>query len=849
MVIYVSAATKAQGGIYADPKYVVDPSISTDPTMSQGTPVTTQQVQQQAAPKPAPAPATQDVLGQQLYVSSYTGLPLSTVQANWNTGNNFAEKLGVSQPAPAAVPMMSMVPKSQSIQVQSPYIPLGATVTNAQSLVGGGTSISYTQPNIQPFQQEQLSPTQKKIIEAGAFIESLPIVSNLYSRYYQSQQEIKQNPNDWLGNIGREVGGGALITIPETAKAVVATGGIYAAAIKGDAQAFQQGVPSSQKAFIGAATDPSFYIKTAVGLAIMSPMVGKGGGGAAGRGIGIAELRENVVEGGSYKGFYVGDQPLIGLKTEAGSSRIVAGTPKFETATPKIFERVGEASKVNVAETFNLAERGVYSTLMKDYLTKQSKPALLERYTLSEKAGSASYYTEIPFTKTISAVKELPAIKGQTPLVQENIVGYLKSTKGEVQQVYGSFSADVRGALPRAAGDVDIQLKTGRSGVEYGTGMVEAIRRGGGEAKVVGQTVNIKVGTDYVKAFDIHGFEQMQETALPVGGGEGIGFGLAPKGAVFQEGIPYMASGEQTVRVGSSVSSFLRRGSEGELQLAPSLANVKRTGDFIALVEKSAQVSGNKKYANFGEQFQKFLTPEELKFMEKPTPVKVKIFEAGKESPLSVSPMSFVSSKSYSFQPSTTISSISIQPSKSQSFSQSVSSFSVSAPSASLPSFISYQPSSPIFSPPSVPQYSPPSSPPYSPPSSPIYSPPSSPPSSPPYSPPSIPPYSPPSSPPYSPPSSPPYSPPSIPPQSPPSMPPFTPPLFGGFGDLGGFEFGKKSKGQKGKYQPSFAAIQLNIRGAKGKSEIFGFAFRPIASSGKKGSSKFGVSSVFKKRR
>jgi len=39
----------------------------------------------------------------------------------------------------------------------------------------------------------------------------------------------------------------------------------------------------------------------------------------------------------------------------------------------------------------------------------------------------------------------------------------------------------------------------------------------------------------------------------------------------------------------------------------------------------------------------------------------------------------------------------------------------------------------------------------------------------------------------------------------------------------------------------------MGIKGQKGKSEMFGFAFRPIASSGKKGG-KFGVSSVFKKR-
>ena len=50
----------------------------------------------------------------------------------------------------------------------------------------------------------------------------------------------------------------------------------------------------------------------------------------------------------------------------------------------------------------------------------------------------------------------------------------------------------------------------------------------------------------------------------------------------------------------------------------------------------------------------------------------------------------------------------------------------------------------------------------------------------------------------------------------------------------GGFEFGKKTKREKGKYQPSFIAVTLGIRGKPGKSEMTGFAIRPVALAGKK---------------
>jgi len=71
-------------------------------------------------------------------------------------------------------------------------------------------------------------------------------------------------------------------------------------------------------------------------------------------------------------------------------------------------------------------------------------------------------------------------------------------------------------------------------------------------------------------------------------------------------------------------------------------------------------------------------------------------------------------------------------------------------------------------------------------------------------------------------------------PYQPPKQPPFVPPSFIGGDMSGGFEFGKKTKREKGKYSPSFIAVTLGIRGKPGKSEMTGFAIRPMALAGKK---------------
>jgi len=40
--------------------------------------------------------------------------------------------------------------------------------------------------------------------------------------------------------------------------------------------------------------------------------------------------------------------------------------------------------------------------------------------------------------------------------------------------------------------------------------------------------------------------------------------------------------------------------------------------------------------------------------------------------------------------------------------------------------------------------------------------------------------------------------------------------------------FGKPGKREKGKYSPSFIAVSLGIRGKAGKTEMSGFAVRPM---------------------
>jgi hypothetical protein len=69
-----------------------------------------------------------------------------------------------------------------------------------------------------------------------------------------------------------------------------------------------------------------------------------------------------------------------------------------------------------------------------------------------------------------------------------------------------------------------------------------------------------------------------------------------------------------------------------------------------------------------------------------------------------------------------------------------------------------------------------------------------------------------------------------------PIIEPPPPPIFGGGSmiDLGGFgEMGKRTKPAKGKYQPSFTAMVLGIRGKAGNTEKYGFAIRPIVGKGK----------------
>jgi hypothetical protein len=64
----------------------------------------------------------------------------------------------------------------------------------------------------------------------------------------------------------------------------------------------------------------------------------------------------------------------------------------------------------------------------------------------------------------------------------------------------------------------------------------------------------------------------------------------------------------------------------------------------------------------------------------------------------------------------------------------------------------------------------------------------------------------------------------------PPSQPPSIP-ILGGIDLSGGFDFGKKGKKQKGKYQPSFIALTLGLKTTKSaglKAEKTGFDIRGL---------------------
>lgn len=352
--------------------------------------------------------------------------------------------------------------------------------------------------------------------------------------------------------------------------------------------------------------------------------LGRGaGGGVASAAKG--SFRFNIPEAQSptgYIGLRLDSRAIVGIKLEAGKASPVLGEPKFSRGYKPLTTSVeGEAGSANVADTYSSVSSRLYRSNLERYSKATKQPEVFEKFVIEEQATKYAHPREIPFEMGLEMLGEAKTLKGLPEQALLNVREVITSKRGKIEYIYGSTSMKFRNALgKRAPGDVDAQLKgfrigIGASGEAFATDIVGAINRGGGKARVVEKTVNVKTPAGWEKAFDIHDMAQEPGTALVRGEGELIGFGLGKKTPVKYEGIPYIASGEQIARLGSSVAA-IRETPSGRLFLSPSLAKIQRTADFIAAVEKTAEVHGSAKYRTFGKTLSKYLTKEELDFIK-----------------------------------------------------------------------------------------------------------------------------------------------------------------------------------------------------------------------------------------
>ena len=666
--------------------------------------------------------------------------------------------------------------------------------------------------------QEPRSPVQDEAINMAAALENLSIPlqpRNIETGkasaefkpfgFLKSSAEGIQatnKPGDVFGNYARDFTGSLIRTPEMIGKTGIAVAGIGKAALTGDVQAFKVGVPASREATIKAATSPEFYVSGIITAGIIGAAAGGKGGYAAKP---LENTKFVLNEKTSYSGISTFSKPIVGITTIEGKNTFVVGTPRFGGGKPSIIEMAENRADVN-----SLAGYNIKKTAFTDYSKASGQPEIAQRFTLTTEAGTSTYYTDIPFSKSLDTMLQAEALKGLPAQAKTNVIGYFTENKGQIVEFYGSFASDVRGASARGFNDIDLHVKS----EAFGLGLADAINKGGGKATLQEGMLLV----DNVKAFDIKTNTLDVGATTMEGSGEGIGFGFTPKKAVYSpEKYPFMATGEQTVRVGSSLN-FLRQGENGKVFLGGSLEKVQRVSDFISLVEKSSEVSGNKKFANFGQQFKPYLNENEVAYFKANPKVagKLKLYGLpSKAAKPSASGYSLVGG-SPSF-----VSSISGYPSRSASFSPSPSKSASVSPSVSISPSISPSGSPSRSISVSISGYSPYPSPSPSRLVSPSVSPSLS--------------VSPSVSPSIYPSISPSFSP-SPSPSPYPSKPPPPPVGFGGF-DLGIRDvagFGGKYKKEKGKYSPSFIAVTLGIRGKPGKSEMSGFAVRPMALAGKK---------------
>lgn len=256
MATYISQTVLNQQGGVLLPGQVLDTSISNN-TYTQP-----QQEVQTPQSNPIIAAATQQqsqlTYEQKQQILFQQGLPYGNPLAP--EYNPLWANLGYSQtPSPT--------PATQPIQQPQVFSPPPTTSPAATLLMSNAYAGSITDPKTYiHYETTATSPTQAKAYEIAAQFEQLPVIAQLKGagEYLSSSSQgtIFEIPVNYFVS--------PLLRSPEMiGKTGIATAGVLSAAVTGDVAAFQQGVPASRQAFAQAATDPYFYISSALTAGII----------------------------------------------------------------------------------------------------------------------------------------------------------------------------------------------------------------------------------------------------------------------------------------------------------------------------------------------------------------------------------------------------------------------------------------------------------------------------------------------------------------------------------------------------------------------------------------------------
>lgn len=219
---------------------------------------------------PGTIAANYDYFASKVGAYSYTALAKKGIAEAETTGKGYVAGLGITiesekkttQPPPNNA-IFTPVPKNNALftPIPSSMAINQSNVVGGASFVSGGYALYKTTPSkIQTVQASEGGITSR-VIDYAASFEQFPIISQLKgtSEFISSktQNTILEGPINYLIS--------PIIRGPEMfGKTAIAGGGIVAAAITGDKVVFTQGIPSSQKAIVGFVTDPYALAATAI---------------------------------------------------------------------------------------------------------------------------------------------------------------------------------------------------------------------------------------------------------------------------------------------------------------------------------------------------------------------------------------------------------------------------------------------------------------------------------------------------------------------------------------------------------------------------------------------------------